>query len=214
MEEIKNELFERITAEDVSKMMKCFKAKEKTYKNKEIICTYNKSTNFIGIIMEGTADLVRIDINGTKTILETLNKDDIFGETIAFSNLIEDYIYIVATSDIKVLLIDNNQITKRCKNACECHSALVENLLKLITVKTVKLYERIQILSQRNIREKLMTFFLLQANKERSKEIVLKDTFTDLADYICTERTAMMRELRNMQNDNLITVNKKNITIM
>lgn len=211
---VENELFAGISYNDVQRMLYCFKAKSEKAKNKETIWTYGDTDNFIGIILKGSADLIRIDINGNSTKLETLEIGDVFGGEFSFFTLNEDCLYVEATSDIEFLKIENGQITKRCKNACECHSVLVENLLKLVTKKSFNLYERIQILSQKTTRDKLIFYIKNNTQKQKSKSFQLKGTFINLADYLCVDRSAMTRELKKMEEEQIIKIDKKKITLL
>ena len=80
--------------------------------------------------------------------------------------------------------------------------------------KLVKRNERIELLTTRSIRNKLLNYFELQAKKNNSKSFNLMYSYTDLADYLSVDRSAMMRELKNLKEDKLITDTNKKITIL
>ena len=58
----------------------CTKVQRKQFKKDEIITTYIEKRNQICILISGSADLVRYDSNGNKSIIEHFSKNDIFGE--------------------------------------------------------------------------------------------------------------------------------------
>ena len=58
----------------------CMKSQTKKFEKNDIITTYIKNRNQVCILKNGLADLVRYDINGNKTIVETLKSNDVFGE--------------------------------------------------------------------------------------------------------------------------------------
>ena len=66
----KTSIFENINKEDITKMLKCFEAKTRTFKKDSNILTYLGNTSMIGIIIKGKAELIRNDYNGNRTILE------------------------------------------------------------------------------------------------------------------------------------------------
>ena len=123
-------IFKNITEDEINKMLKCFEAKARVFKKDATIMTYLGSTSTVGIITKGKAELIRIDYNGNRTILETLEENDIFGEV--FSNYNVNELSIKATEETTVLFIDYYHITKRCKKACPYHSKLVENTLNIL----------------------------------------------------------------------------------
>ena len=134
-----------------------------------------------------------------------------FGE-IFTSNLNSEY-YLVATSDCDVLFMEYNGIIKRCKKACPFHSILVDNVFKLMSNKIMDNNEKIEVLMNKTIREKLRTYFSLMSKKRGKKSFHLPFSYTDLADYLSIDRSAMMREIKNLKDDGIITVDNKKITI-
>ena len=204
-------IFNDIKEEEINKMLKCFEAKTRTFKKDSIIMSFLGNTSTVGIIINGKAELVRNDYNGNRTILETLNQNDIFGEI--FSNYNIDELSIKATEETTVLFIDYYHITKRCKKACPYHSKLVENTLNILSQKIISSNERIEILAKRTTREKLLVYFDIMAKKKLSKTFTIPFTYTDLADYLGVDRSAMQRELKNLKEDNLIKTNNRKITL-
>lgn len=207
----KTKIFQNIEKEDINKMLKCFEAKKRIFKKESIIMNYLGNTSTIGIITKGKAELIRNDYNGNRTIIETLTEDDIFGEVFSSYNINE--LSIKASEETEVLFIDYYHITKRCKKACPYHSKLVENTLNILSEKIVNTNERIEILAKRTIREKLLAYFDIMSKKRLSKTFTIPFTYTDLADYLGIDRSAMQRELKNLKEDNLITTNRKKITL-
>lgn len=204
-------IFKNIEEDDIKKMLNCFEAKTRSFKKDATIMNYIGYTSTIGIIIEGKAKLVRNDYDGNRTILEKLDKNDIFGEV--FSNYNIDELSIQAEEDTTVLFIDYHHITKRCKKACPYHSKLVENTLNLLSQKIVNTNERLEILAKRTTREKLLTYFEIMAKKNISKTFIIPFTYTDLADYLGVDRSAMQRELKLLKEDGFIKTNNKKITL-
>ncbi len=204
-------IFNNIEEEDINKMLKCFEAKTRTYKKDSTIVNYIGNTSMIGIILKGKAELIRYDYLGNRTIIEILKENDIFGEV--FSNYNIDELSIKATEETTILFIDYYHITKRCKKACPYHSKLVENVLNILSNKIVNSNERIEILAKRSTREKLLAYFEITAKQKLSKSFVIPFTYTDLADYLGVDRSAMQRELKNLKDEGFIKTNGKKITL-
>lgn len=103
-----------------------------------------------------------------------------------------------------MLFIDYSQIIKRCSNACAEHSRLVNNLLQMTASKAQSMALHINILSRRTTRQKLLTYFEINALKTKEKYFPLPMSLSALADYISVDRSSMMRELRKMKEEGLI----------
>lgn len=205
-------LFEGISEADLERMIACFGARIKSFKEGEVVCDYSDTGDDVGVMLEGSAAMIRTDENGEVAVMELFSAGDIFGEVLAFSNAAGDSVRVVAESEAEVMFIKYGQITKRCEKACEHHSRLVSNMFGLIARKTLSLSQRIEILSKKTTREKLLYYFNILAKKQ-GREFDLPMSVTRLAEYICADRSAMTRELSRMQSDGLIEMNKKRIKL-
>ena len=113
-----------------------------------------------------------------------------------------------------VIFLEKNSSSKaRCEKACDHHSRMVENMFRLVAEKATTLSERVEILSRRNIREKLMSYFTMQAAHCGENRFLLPFSLSALADYISTDRSAMMRELKKMREEGLVEVNGRQVII-
>ncbi len=209
-----NILFNGISEYDCGRMLECMKPYEKRFRPCEVIDRFDHNNDIIGVIMSGNADIVRYDINGNKTILERLSANSIFGECLAFANTKDDGMMVVAENECVVSFIGYEQITKRCKNACDCHTKLVENLFYMISRKTLNLSERVEILSHRSIKDKLMSYFYINTAKSNKDYFIMPFSLSSLADYICVDRSAMMREIKKLKDDKIIEIKKKKVKIL
>lgn len=125
-----------------------------------------------------------------------------------------DIIQVVCSKTCCVEFIDYYHLTKRCPRACSFHSTLVSNALHLLSLKAVHLSERLDILSQRTIREKLLRCFtLMAADQQASCSFTLPFSLGTLADYLCVDRSAMMREIGKMKKEGLLQMDKRQITL-
>lgn len=210
----KSPIFDGITYESYLLMIDCFQAVQKTYRPEDVAYDFSSGDNQVGILERGEASLIRIDQDGVATVLENLTPGSIFGRSLAFSGGSGDSMEVVCRTACEVLYIDYPHILKRCERACTHHSLLVQNMLRLITEKAQTLAERIDVLSRRSIREKLLCFFHQQAARAESDTFTLPFSLSMLADYIATDRSAMMRELKHLRQEELIRSDGRQITLM
>ncbi len=208
------ELFRGISETDCDRMMECFGAVTKTFSAGETVCRFRQKNSVVGIVSSGTVLVVRYNINGTRTILESLTAGSVFGECLSSDAIEQDTVYVIADTDCTIVFIHYEAITGRCSNLCGCHVKIVENMLELISNKVSTLSERVEVLSRRSIREKLLCYFSILASKAGSATVTIPMTMTALAEYISADRSAMLREMRNMEGDALLTANGKQVTLL
>ena len=211
MDYSKIKLFDNINGESCHLMMECFDARHRTFKRGQIVYDFSGGENSIVIITKGKAFMIREDIDGMKDILEHIEENGIFGDMLNFSKITKDNIYVLCEEDCECIFIRYDQITKRCVNACGHHTQLIENLFDLMLNKALMLSERVEVLSRRSIRSKLMCYFIILA---REKNVAnLPFSITALAEYLCVDRSAMVRELGNMKKEGIIELDKREIKI-
>ncbi len=203
-------IFKNIELIDILKMMKCFDAKRITYKKERTILSNVINSNLMGVVVNGYANLIRYDYNGNRTIIENLSKDSVFGK--AFSYL-DNEVSVVAVSDCEVLLFDYSLLMNKCRKNCSCHNNLIDNVLNLLSNKIIELNERLEVLSKRSTRDKLLSYFYIISKKKGKKTFYLPLTYTGLADYLSVDRSAMMREIKNLKDDGIISNDGKKLTI-
>lgn len=177
----------------------------KSIKKNDIITTYIKNRNQICILKKGNADIIRYDKNGNKTIIETLKSNDIFGE-IFFPIKTNSELFVIAKTNCEVIFFLYNDILKHSNN-------FNTNLLNLFLNRTIKQNIRIELLTKRSIREKLLSYFSFLSIEYNKKDFILPLSYTDLADYLSIDRSAMMREIQHLQKENIIIKNGYNIVL-
>ena len=180
-------------------------------KNEEIFPTL-KNENIVCILIKGHAQIVNINYNGDEYLIEHLNEDDIFGSTISNIN-INEY-QIIATDYSEILVIDYDKLIDTKNINYNYYNTFILNIFDIINNKIQLNNNRIRILTQKSIRDKLLAFFENEYKRSRSKFIYLSDSFKDLADYLSVNRSAMFRELKNLKDDKFIKVDGKKITLL
>lgn len=191
----------------------CLKMQKKTFKKGQIITTYMEKRKQICILLSGKADLIRYDLQGNKDIIERFYESNIFGEALYPVN-INNELFVEATDICEVLLFLYDDIRIKCRNNCKFHTTLVSNLFELTLKRTIQQNTRIEILSKRTIREKLLSYFSLLSGKGFNKNIILPFSLTNLADYLSVDRSAMMRELKSLIDEGFIEKKRNRIKLL
>ena len=193
---------------------RCCKVSSKSFLRGETITTYiEEKRNQMYVLLQGSADLIRYDFNGNKTIIGHFTSGDIFGE-VFYPTKTNNGLFVMAKENCKVLMFVYDNIINKCKSNCSVHNEFSKNLQMLIINNVVELNTKIEILSKKNIRDKLLSYFEIIASKNISKSFTLPFSFTDLADYLSIDRSAMMRELSRLKGEGIIEKDGRKITLL
>ena len=202
-------LFKDISMEEYKRLLSCLGARTKSFESGETICCYSSSFQEIGIIGSGTASVVRYEYNGARTILERLGPQDLFGQMLSYDCSEQAGVHVICDTPCTVLFLQYCKVSASCTKACPHHHQLTQNLLDLITERALNLSRRVEVLSQRTIREKLICYFMQLAAQAKASSFSLPFTMVDLADYLSIDRSAMTRELKRMKEEGLIEMDKR-----
>lgn len=193
--------------------IKCCKVSQRTFSKGETITTYIEKRNQMCVLLSGEADLIRYDFNGNKTIIGHFSVNSIFGEAFYPANT-NNELFVLAKSDCTVLFFIYDDILQKCKTNCSFHKEFSQKLHLLIMKQMTDLNTRIELLTKKNIRDKLLSYFDIISTKKLSKTFILPFSLTDLADYLSVDRSAMMRELSSLKDDGFIKKDGKKITLL
>ena len=206
-------LFTDILPEEQERMRVCFQVREEIFQNGETIMEYSCSMKKIGLIQEGRAVLYCCDEDGNEYVIDELNQDSVFGEPFLLPSDAHHY-YACATMQTKVLFIDYEHVIKRCENACHHHSQMVSNLLQMIALRSRQQTDRIYMLSRSSTRKKLMAYLHSLAAEKGTKKYKIPMSYTALAQYLSVDRSAMMREIKNLMEMGVLRREGRNVELL
>ena len=191
----------------------CNKVQKKSFKKNVVITSYIQKRDQLCILISGSADLVRYDLNGNKTIIDHFSKHDVFGE-VFYDVTTNNELLVESKENCEVLFFSYSDMHNKCKPGCKFHEKLSEHLPELILDKVTTLNMRVELLTKRSTRDKLLGYFNLLSTKALNKTFTLPFSLTDLADYLSVDRSAMMREIKLLKNENIIKKEGKKITLL
>ena len=192
-------------------LSKCVNTTCKTFYNRELILNLNTRIKQIAFITYGRATIVKLDEDGNKVVLRELKENDIFSNLFYVSS--EDEIYVVSNNNItEVVFINYYAILKDCSMNCPFHNQLVLNLFDLLIKDNKELNEKIELLSKRTVRSKILFFLKKRINKDNIFKVTT--SYKAIADYLAVDRSNFMRELSNLEKDEVIKKEGKQITLL
>ena len=197
-------MFSGISLTNCQTLMNCLGCREKNYKKDQIIPVTDNLSRQIGIVISGCVHIIKEDIWGRCTFITYTEDDGIFGEVLIGENLSERGIVFKAAEPTTVLFIPADRILHPCRNSCPFHHNLSRNLFDLVSRRNVALTEKIEITPKPPLRKKILAYLSLEAQKAGSLQLTIPLSRSEMADYLCTNRSALSRELANMKKDGIL----------
>ncbi|MBK5244578.1 MAG: Crp/Fnr family transcriptional regulator [Eubacteriaceae bacterium] len=206
-------LFEEV-GENFEAMLQCLGSEEKNYIKGEIIILTGNPVSSVGILLSGEIQIIQEDYMGNRSILTELKPGHIFGETFACAGVTKSPVTVLATADSTVLFIGIQRIITTCPSSCRFHNQLIENLLKIIARKNMLINRKNQLLSLRTIRDKVLSYLSLQAEKKGCPQFEISYTRNELADFLCVDRSALSRVLSTLKTEGIIDYHNKQFKLL
>ncbi|HBG12124.1 MAG TPA: Crp/Fnr family transcriptional regulator, partial [Clostridium sp.] len=177
----KSNLFSGVQPEEISAMLKCLSARIKHYKKDEFIIRSGDYIRSVGMVLTGTALIIQEDFWGKRTIISEAMSGALFAETYACIPSIPIEMSVISDSECDVLFMDFNRILNVCTSACTFHTRLLQNFLSSIARRNLILTKKMQHMSKKTIREKLLSYLSAESLKNNSSNFDIQFNRQQLA---------------------------------
>jgi CRP-like cAMP-binding protein len=204
LEGVRSPLFDGISKQERGAMLGCIGYHIGSFKKGGIVALEGENLRHIGIVLSGSVDMVKEDFWGHKTMLLRIRKDEIFGETFACGEDNLSVVTFLVSEDARILFLPFDRVMHSCTMACRFHHQLIENMVHIIANKNRDLMRKVEVVSRRSIREKLLTYLSIQAQAQGSRYFEIPLGRLELAEYLCVDRSALTRELAKMKDEGLL----------
>ncbi len=201
-------MFQGIEKENIGILLGCLGSYPKTYAKGEYIAFEKDTIKNIGIVVSGSVHMVKEDVWGNSTIMTRMTRGHLFGESFACGSDPMAIVTFCAAENTEVLLIPFDRVLNTCCNSCAFHQQIIKNMVVMLSNKNQALMEKIEVVSKKTLREKILSYLSQEAQKQGSKYFEIPLGRLELADYLCTDRSALTRELGKMRQEGLIDYDK------
>ena len=201
---VRSPLFTGIRSEDMQIMLGCIGHYVREYKKGEIIAFEAETINHVGLVLKGSVDMIKEDVWGNRTMLLRSYAEDVFGETFACGEDSLSVVTFVAAEDSKVMFLSFCRVMHTCSHACVFHQTLIENMVRIIARKNRELMRKIEVVSKKTLREKILAYLSIQSQTQGASQFEVPLGRVEWAEYLCADRSALTRELAKMKDEGLI----------
>ena len=196
-------LFRGLSAEEIENFIDHTAAIIKCYeKGAYVLRPYEKNSN-IGVMVDGLAQVISEDRLGNETVGHSLERGALLGSTSAI--LSEEYnpTAIEPLTDVLVLWIPYRSLLVAGPKLGRIHGIVMKNLLEAFCNKNVLMMEKLKLLSQKSLRERII-LYLLQKEKHQKTPKVKVPRRMQLSKELECNRSALTREIGLMVQDGIL----------
>jgi len=210
-----NPLFLGIPNEYIDEMLQALDGSLRLYRKNTTIIQLGEEFRRCGIILEGLLE-VSYDTNRfEKHNVNHFKAGQIFGESLALKGVQNSPVQVTTLADSVILFIDLRKLmlsTGRCDKSCLYNHQFILNLMGRMAEQNIFANLKLRILGQKSLRDRIMIYLThMHADNPAGAQIPFSQT--SLAEFLGVNRSALARELGRMQDEGILTINKKIYTI-
>lgn len=202
-------IFKNFSIDEIIEIFSVISFYEKDYKKNDIILAENTKVEYFGIITNGKIALSNFDYFGNRNILNVFEKGDSFAEALV-SLEIQIPHEVISLTDSSIVWIEYKSLSKSLY-----YQKILNNLLNIISTKNLILNKKLQILSKRTTREKILEYLATQKKLlsiDSNFEINLNRN--EMADYLALDRSNLSRELGKLKKEGIIDFKKNKFKLL
>ena len=188
--------------------------KKRQFPKNGALISAQEQIDWFGIVLEGRVQIVQMFSNGMSSLMENLLPSYALGIDLIFTKTRKSPYYAVAAAPSEVMVFPRELLAKPGLLPEEERLALCQQLLTMISQANMRKHNRIAILSQRGLRDRILTYLILQAGRRADGSFQISISREELADYLCVNRSALSHELSRMEQEGLIRFRKNQFTIL
>lgn len=207
-------LFAGIDECELQTLLGCLSAIERSYEKNDFIFMADDIVTVIGVVLSGSVHIIQEDFWGNRTILARIESGDLFGEAFSCAETEKLPVSVFAAEASGILLIDYHKIITACSSACTFHTGLIKNMLRILARKNVMLTQKIEFITQRTTRGKLLSYLSAQARQAGRGSFEIPFDRQQLAEYLSVDRSAMSNELSKMRDDGILKFHRNHFELI
>ena len=209
----RSQLFAGLSESDLGALVKCLGCKFKSYGKGEIIYRAGGVARELGVVISGKVHVVKSDARGNQNILARAASGELFAEALVCGGVGELPVSVVAASNTEVMFADFQRIISQCTNACAFHDILIRNMVAVLASKNIMLQGKMEHITKRTIKEKLLSYLSEQSRQKGSLEFDIPFDRQGLANYLSVERSALSAEMSKLKSEGMISYRKNRFKI-
>lgn len=207
-------LFAGVKETDLPALLACLHAKKKTVQKEEILFAAGDPPEFVGVVLSGSVNIVQEDYWGRRSILAHIGEGGLFGEAFSCAQAEVLPVSVIARQQGSVLLMDCRRILTVCPASCVFHTALIQNLTRILANKNISLTRKIQHIAKKTTREKVLSYLSECAVSAGENTFEIPFNRQELADYLSVERSALSKTLCQMQGEGILAFHRNRFSLL
>ena len=210
----KTKLFSGISRADIGVLCPLLGVQQRLCQKGTVLIDTDTIVDFAGVVTAGELNTFKPDTDGRMNLIRKIHTLELFGLDIASTPSRISPLITVCATDAEIITFPYARIAEPGPIPDRLRCVMLKNILELTANENMRQLYKIDILSRKGLRERIMLYLTLQAHRRKSSELILPFNREEFAAYLCVDRSALSRELSRMQDEGLITFEKNRFRLL
>ena len=204
-------LFSGLSAEELQALLTRLGAVERSFGRGEVLVLAGAPSRRVGVVLSGAIEAYHSAASGVRLPISQMGPGGVFGDVLGGSSL-SSPVTVMASAPCEVLLVPYEKLL--LPGADPARQRVLQNLVRTISDKYFLLSRRVDLLLLKSLRAKVCAYLLSEAEAHHSLTFTIPYSRIQLADYLNCDRSALSRELSQMQREGLLDTYRSSFKLM
>lgn len=209
-----SKLFRSLTREEAKELFDSDIGQIRSYKKGEIVISPVEPFGYLGVILRGELDVLRVFETGVQCQVHLLKANNVIGIDTISNGRDVNLFFHVAKTDVEVYLLPVESVLKPGEIPEGIRQKMVESVLEILVHENFRQHQKIDVLSVSNLRDRIYRYLSYQQFKRKTRVFEIPYNREQMADYLCVNRSSLSRELSNMEKEGLIRYCKNRFELL
>lgn len=172
------------------------------------------SIDTFGLILMGKINIQYVDDNDSYRIMDILEPGDLFGVDLMCTRSRVAPYHAVTAQMTRMLVFPMSMILNPDGPLADHYVPVLMRLLQMIGDENIRKEYRLAILCQRGMRDRIMTFLTMRADRAGSNTFSVPFSRGEMASCMCVNRTSLSHELSLMEQEGILRFDKNRFTLL
>lgn len=170
--------------------------------------------DWFAVILRGRVQISQIFSDGTASLMDALGPARLLGLDLICTRTRRSPYYAAAGTAVEILRFPRELLLEPGPLPEAERAALCRRLLTLLSDDNLRKHYRLAILSQRGLRDRVLVYLTMQAERRGANTFRVPFSREELANFLCVNRSALSHELSRMEAEGLIRFRKNEFTLL
>lgn len=203
-------IFRGVDQETIGELLQTGNYKIHTYEKNELVVSRGTLCNHFFIVISGSVRADIVDDSGKVIKIDAISAGDYLAPAFLFAERNRFPVDVTATEHTEIMAIGKESFVR----ILQMNAIVLTNFLRIISNRSQFLSQKLMFHMFKTIKSKLAAFILEHSDNGNRKEITLKETQQELAEFFGVSRPALARGLAELTEEGIIESRNKTIRII